>query len=100
MQPKNAGGRTLKTNGDVNPSGRGLCRGSEILKPRIPLRILSFSSIDSKEVSEGCGEKKPRDAAPQNHFERKFKFFREKLAKFFFLPPPSRYPISLCGLNL
>ncbi|GIY68682.1 hypothetical protein CDAR_543701 [Caerostris darwini] len=45
-----------------------------------------FLKYRFEKVSEGCKAKKPRDAAPQNHFERKFKFFREKLAKFFFLP--------------
>ncbi|GIY68680.1 hypothetical protein CDAR_543691, partial [Caerostris darwini] len=75
-----------KTKGLVLGYGMRGC-WSEILTRRIPLRILTFSSIDSMGGRRWGKARKPSDAAPQNHFEKKFKFFREKLAKVF--SPPS-----------
>ncbi|GIY68447.1 hypothetical protein CDAR_546191 [Caerostris darwini] len=76
---KNAGGRTLEKEwGSPHVGVEGVGWISDILKPHIPLRILTFSSIDSKCCRRGCKAKKLRAAAPQNHSERKFKFFRGK----------------------
>ncbi|GIY80412.1 hypothetical protein CEXT_653391 [Caerostris extrusa] len=71
---KNGGGWTEEEKRMGYSSVMGLGSWSEILKSCIPLRILTFSSIDSKGVSERCKSKEPRDAAPQSRFERKFKF--------------------------
>ncbi|GIY71704.1 hypothetical protein CDAR_125941 [Caerostris darwini] len=63
---KNAGGRTLENEWGCPQIGGEDVGDSEILKSHIPLRILTFSSIDSKRVggvwskeTEGCCTPKP-----------------------------------------
>ncbi|GIY68445.1 hypothetical protein CDAR_546181 [Caerostris darwini] len=91
---KTAGGRTLEKERD-SPQIGGL-RFSK-------LAFLCVSLLSQVSIRRGCRrgvKQRDRGMHAQHHFERKLKFFSEKLAQFGPPPPPSRYPINFCGLNL